>query len=171
MTTGSDGHDDYIMESEELFVATKRHAEEIYKKTGSLSCPFFVEEKVVLNSDGFHHLEYKPNRMLRNQSVASLKFRLLPWAFNVIKKSGTLQEYRSGFIPIGREASDGSRIMKRAEYFGFSAIVGEGYKTRIKVIVRRIGNGAVHFWSVMPAVKAGKDGNRTILMNPGIEDE
>jgi len=58
-------------------------------------------------------------------------------------------------------------LTKIAEYFGFVAIVGER-KIKIRVIVRRIGNGNFTFWSVMPDSKL-RGGQR--LYDIGIEDD
>lgn len=99
------------------------------------------------------------------------KFRLLPWAITVIKKSGTLQEYRSTLLRVGHKGADGFQPMKQVQFFSFAAIVGQGYKTRILVVVRRVGNGQLHFWSVMHDVKPGKNGQRPQLMPVGREEE
>lgn len=40
--------------------------------------------------------------------------------------------------------------MKEMEYFSFEGILGTGENmTRIKTVVRRVGTGEPHFWSVM----------------------
>ena len=96
-----------------------------------------------------------------------LKFRLLPLAIKIINKSGTLQEYRKNLITIGKKGKDGLRKTKEVEYFGFIAIIGER-KIKIRVVLRRIGDGNIIFWSVMPYSKLKKvQKNYTY----GIEDE
>jgi len=57
--------------------------------------------------------------------------------------------------------------MKEVEYWGLRAIVGQK-KLRIRVILRRVGNGNITFWSVMSDVKI-KDG-RQRLFDHDIED-
>lgn len=42
--------------------------------------------------------------------------------------------------------------MKQAEYWGFDAIVGNE-KVKIRTVLRKIGDGNIIFWSVMPLVK------------------
>jgi hypothetical protein len=81
-----------------------------------------------------------------------LKLSLLPLAIVVIKKSGTLQEYRKLLISVGKKAKDGLAPMKMAEYWGFVAIVGQS-QIKIRVVLRRVGDGNVIFWSVMPYSK------------------
>ncbi|MBY0538328.1 hypothetical protein K2P47_02930 [Patescibacteria group bacterium] len=52
---------------------------------------------------------------------------------------------------VGRKKNtDGSRVMKEMEHFAFEGILGKGSSMmRIKAIVRKVGNGEPHFWSVM----------------------
>ena len=126
----------------------------------------YLNSQVVLNSDGFHHLQFSDRRE-RSKEEQALKFALLPLAINVIKKSGTLQEYRKEPIRTGRPSKDGLFLTKIAEYFGFVAIVGEK-KIKIRVIIRRIGDGNLTFWSVMPDSKL-RGGQR--LYDVGIEGD
>jgi len=58
--------------------------------------------------------------------------------------------------------------MKIAEYWGFIAIVAERDKIKICVVLRRIGDGKIIFWSVMPYSKI-KRGQK--LHTEGIEDD
>ncbi len=88
-------------------------------------------------------------------------------ALDIIKKLGTLQEYRKEPVRVGCPSKDGFFATKIAEYFGFIAIVGEK-KIKIRVIVRRIGDGNFTFWSVMPDSKL-KNGQR--LYDYGIQDD
>jgi len=47
----------------------------------------------MLNAEGLHHLRYSAERE-RRKPEQMLKFRLLPLALDVIRKSRTVQEYR-----------------------------------------------------------------------------
>ena len=134
----------------EYFKSKKIKAEEIYNRQKTIFNSY-LNSQVVLNSDGFHHLQFSDRRE-RSKEEQALKFALLPLALNVIKKSGTLQEYRKEPIRIGSPSKDGLSLTKIAEYFGFVAIVGEK-KIKIRVIIRRIGDGNFTFWSVMPDSK------------------
>jgi hypothetical protein len=97
------------------------------------------------------------------------KFSLLPYGLEIIKKAGTIQEYRKLLTPIGKKsATDGAVPMKEVEYWGLVAIVGpKGVKMR--TVLRRVGNGNITFWSVMLYSKI-KNGNQK-LFTDGIEDE
>ncbi|MFA6274426.1 MAG: hypothetical protein WC662_04665 [Candidatus Paceibacterota bacterium] len=140
-------------------------ARSIYPLQGLIRCPYF-QDNIVLTSDGFNHLQYKNNRMLRNVDEQILKLTLLPKALEVIKKAGTLQEYRKSIEKIGKPGKDGFYKTKNVEYWGFHAIIGKDYLRKIVVILRRVGDGKITFWSVMPHKKF----NNQKLYDEGIED-
>ena len=48
---------------------------------------------------------------------------------------------------IGKKGADGMRAAKEVEYWGLVAIVGQR-PDKIRVILRRVGNGNITFWSV-----------------------
>jgi len=151
----------------EYFNSRKTKARELFYAQKVIRCPYFSTD-VVLNSDGFHHLQFSARRE-RSKRVQLLKFWLLPFALDTIRKSGTVQEYRKMLTPIGKPSPrDGAVPMKEAEYWGFIAIVGDR-KLKIRVVLRRIGTGNLTFWSVMPDVKI-KNGKQK-LAPEGIEDD
>ena len=89
----------------EYFNKKKERAEKLYNSQKSIYNPYF-RDKITFNSDGFHHLQFSARRE-RNKKEQRLKFSLLPLAITIIKKSGTIQEYRKTFIPIGKKGRDG----------------------------------------------------------------
>jgi hypothetical protein len=137
----------------------------MYTLQGQIRCPYF-QDVVVLTSDGFNHLQYKGNRMLRNVDEQILKLTLLPKALEIIKGAGTLQEYRKGTEKVGKKGKDGFYKTKNVEYWGFHAIIGDNYSKKIVVILRKVGDGKIIFWSVMPHRKF----NNQKLYDEGIED-
>lgn len=141
-----------------------REAKAIYEKQETMHCPYF-EGPVTLNADGFVHLTYKPNRQPRNVNEQKLKLRLLKKALRIIRKAGTVQEYRRGVEKFGYPGPDGFTKMKQIEYWAFHDIVGEKKRFLLRVIVRRIGDGKPHFWSVMPHGKI----DRQRLYQDGID--
>ena len=143
-----------------------RQARAIYDAQEYIHCPFFGSP-VVLTSDGFNHLTHKPNRSPRNVSEQKLKLRLLKRALKIIRRTGTVQEYRKGVEKFGLPAKDGFTKMKLIEYWAFHDIVGEKKPFLLRVIVRRVGDGKLHFWSVMPNGKI----NRQRLYEEGIEED
>lgn len=161
-------YDGFIMDVDRVqFEERKERARALYTTHSSIFCPYFGAQ-VVLNSDGFHHLQFSARRE-RPKREQLLKLRLLPLALKVIQATGTLQEHRKTLAPVGkRSARDGSIPMKQVEHWAFVAIVGEN-PIRIRVITRRVGDGNIIFWSVMPDVKI-KDGEQK-LYSKNIDDE
>lgn len=96
-----------------------------------------------------------------------LKFSLLPLAIHVIKNSGTLQEFRKALVEVGKKGKDGLARTKQVSYWEFVAIVREN-QIKIRTILRKVGDGNIIFWSVMPYSKL-KNGQK--LYTEGIEDE
>ena len=148
------------------FNERKERARTIYTAQKSIYNPY-LKSQVIFNSDGFHHLQFSARRE-RNKKERLLKFSLLPLAIEIIKKSGTLQEYRTGLTTIGKTGKDGLAIAKITEYWGFVGIVGESKRIKIRVVLRRIGDGNITFWSVMPFSKL-KGGQKLYIH--GIEEE
>lgn len=148
------------------FLQRKEKAKAPFDAQGAIYCPFFGK-KVVLNSDGFHHLQFS-SRSERNKKEQLLKFDLLPLALEVIRRAGTVQEYRDFLLEIGKKSARGEMRMKRSQFWGFDALVGEN-AVKIRTVIRQVGDGNVTFWSVMPLVKL-KKGYKRKLFTEGIED-
>jgi hypothetical protein len=92
----------------------------------------------------------------------------LPLTIGIVKKSGTLQEYRKNLLAVGKKSKrDNLTHMKTVQYWGFVAIVGKS-QIKIRVILRQIGDGNIVFWSVMPYSKL-KNGQK--LYTGNIENE
>ncbi len=153
--------------SEDYFKKKKIEAEKIYSAQKTIYNPYF-KTNVILNSDGFHHLQFSARRE-RNKKEQIFKFGLLQFGLEIIKKSGTIQEYRKLLTPVGKKSSvDGSVPLKNVEYWGLIGIVGpKGIKVR--TVLRRVGDGNITFWSVMLYSKI-KNGHQK-LFTEGIEDE
>ncbi len=153
--------------NQEFFIKVKERAESLYLAKKEIYCPYF-QKKIILNSDGFHHLQFSSRRE-RTKNEQFLKFRLLPLALGIVEKSGTIQEYRKILMPIGKKSKqDGFVKMKEVEFWGLVAIVGEKSR-KIKTILRRVGDGNIIFWSVMPYSKI-KNGEQKMFME-GIEED
>ena len=138
----------------------------VYGRKESISCPYFGVA-VFLTSDGFNHLLHKPNRQPRNVGEQMLKLRLLKRGLKIIGRAGTVQEHRIRIEKVGKPARDGFTKTKSVEYWAFHDIVGQTKRFILRVIIRRIGDGRMHFWSVMPHGKI----NKQKLYQEGIEEE
>ena len=135
------------------FNERKLKAEKIYSANATIFNPYF-QKQIVLNSDGFHHLQFSARRE-RDKREQLLKFSLLPLALEIIKKSGTVQEYRKLLTPIGKKsARDGAVQMKNVEYWGLIAIVGE-HSIKIKTILRRVRSNITKLNNIAPTLELG----------------
>ncbi len=150
----------------DYFNMRKEKAREIFSAQKTIYNPYF-KTAIVLNSDGFHHLQFS-SRTERSKGEQLFKFSLLPLGLEIIRKSGTIQEYRRLLTPIGKPSpNNGSIPMKEVEYWGLVAIVGEN-KIKMRTIIRRVGDGNITFWSVMLNSKI-RHGHQKIF-DEGIED-
>lgn len=149
------------------FEQKKQKAHEIYTAQRTIYSPYFKTE-VVLNSDGFHHLQFSARRE-RSKEEQVLKFTLLPLGLRIIQQATTLQEYRKLLSPVGHTSHNG-QVMKTVEWWGFVAIFTK-QDIKVRVVLRRAGNGNITFWSVMPYNKLGNSERRQKLFTAGIEDD
>lgn len=122
----------------------KDQIKKIFDATKEVRCPAFPDEKVVFNAKGINHLIYKGNRSRREQSRIQTNIRLLPSAIKVLKVMVYPQEETSYL-----------RVGVNYKFWTFEAVVDN---RRIKVIVRQVGNGKKHFWSVIPAWRKDRFG-------------
>jgi len=139
-----------ISESEEMgkLHSYLERARVLYGQKTELHCPYFGST-IALTSDGFNHLQNKPNRQPRDIKVQIMKLGLLKKALEIIPKAGTLQEYRQRIEKVGKRGSNGFYKTKQVQYWAFHAIL-ENKERKIKIILKQIGDGKIIFWSVMP---------------------
>jgi hypothetical protein len=151
----------------QYFEERKEQARQLYDSKQVIHNPYLNCE-VVLNAKGFHHLQFSAGRE-RNKKEQLLKFRLLPLALETIRHAGTLQEYRRMLQPVDGPSARGETRLKQVEYWGFVAILGHRERPiKLRTILRRIGDGNVTFWSVMPYNKFRRGEQR--LSADDIED-
>lgn len=122
----------------------KDQMKRIFEETKIIICPTFPEEKVHLNAKGINHLLYKGNRSRRDRSRIETNLRLLPRAIRVLQ-----------LMPLAQEETSYTKSGEIYRFWTFEAVI-EG--RRIKVIVRQVGNGNKHFWSVIPAWRKDRFG-------------
>lgn len=128
----------------------KTEAESFYRSIVKIKCPA-LKADVHFTSDGFHHLRYDNTRAERSKNEQKNKLMYLTEAATIISTTTTLQEYRAALQAVGKPANDGFRKMARAEYYAFSAIINIQHGIRIRVVIRKLGDGPFHFWSLMPS--------------------
>lgn len=125
-------------------VIFKNQIRKIFDDTKEISCPAFPGEKVVFNAKGINHLLYKGNRSKRDISRIQTNIRLLPSAIKVLR-----------LMPFFQEESCYKKDEIIYKYWAFEAVIEE---RRVKVVIRQIGNGQKHFWSVIPAWRKDRFG-------------
>ena len=111
-------------------------ARKVFDQIKFVRCPCFPKEKIVFNAKGINHLFYNGPRSKRSHKEIETRLKLLPRAVELLQK-----------MPIPQEES---KIVKESRTIKFWAFEGVIEERRIKVIVRQIGNGQKHFWSVIP---------------------
>jgi hypothetical protein len=127
----------------------REDAQNFYKELRPIRCPALNDELVHFTAEGFNHLVYKGKRRERNKNEQIMKFKLLSKAKTIIEISTTHQEYDESLTEIRKKRfKKAVRETATVHYWGFVAII-RGFRT--KVIIRQIGNGQKHFWSVIPA--------------------
>jgi hypothetical protein len=132
---------------EAYYKQTKEKAYQVYSACTAIRSPFF-NKNVMLKSAGFHHLCYSTWRE-RSKGEQVTRFALLPLGLRILKTATTLQEYRKEMKPFGIPGNqDNPLSMKLVEWWGFVAMFVE-QDVKVRVVVRKVGDGDLHFWSVM----------------------
>jgi hypothetical protein len=125
----------------------RKEITDLYRSYTPLRCPA-LGDFVHFTSEGFNHLVYKGKKE-RDPRVRSMKFKLLPKARYLLGLSTTFQEYEETYQSVTLKKR-GSRVTesKIVKYWGFVALID---RTRLKTVVRQIGEGKKEFYSVIPA--------------------
>lgn len=148
----------------------KSDSKEYYRTLESIVCPA-LNETITFKSVGFNHIIYQKANHERERSSQVLRFKLLPLAVKLIGLSTTYQEYEKIIQKLTIERH-GVKIHqnKRVIFWGLIAIINN---RKIKVILRKVGNGDIHFWSIIPSWTTNKtrDGKlfSTMKGNPDID--
>jgi len=141
------------MQNLEEYEREKESARPYYGKIGSVFSPA-LNTNIHFNSEGFNHIIYRNKREERDKSSQILRFKLLPLVFELVQLSTTHQEYEEIMQEIVAEKyGKCTKENKLVIYWGVIAIIK---RRKIKVVLRKIGNGQVMFWSVIPAWNTSK---------------
>lgn len=130
---------------------TRENSRVFYQKIGSIYCPY-LSEKIYFSSEGFNHLRYRSARCERDHKTQYLRYRLLYLVPRLLALTHTLQEYEK------RDSEAHSSV----RFFGFIAILDH---RKIKVIVKRVGDGRFHFWSIIPNWRTRKKSDQKLIQN------
>lgn len=148
------------------FSRLRAAAEVLYKSFKPSFCPALKGE-VQFTSEGFNHLRYKFN-VARTEAAQRRKLKVLLKGQEIIKITTTIQEYRTGITKVGKPGRDGLRKTSIAQYWGFVHVFPNN--VRVRVIIRQVGDGQLHFWSVMPSWKVNKRYDGSTVRDVGSMD-
>ena len=130
------------------YETTRKAAKMYYLSLSKVFCPALNEE-VSFTSAGFNHIMYKKGGITRDYAFQIPRFKLLPKAFELLSIATIFQEYEKNTrLHHNISSTTSNEIVKTIQYWGIIAIVGD---QKIKVVVRKVGNGHAHFWSIIPA--------------------
>lgn len=137
------------MQDELTYKERREVAEHYYQSLQPILCPALEEEIHFGFSEGFHHIIFKNKATPRTHKDQIMRFGLLRRAVQLISISTTIQEYeeltQSVVKKKNKKKINEYRLIK---YWGLIAIIGN---RKIKVVLRKIGNGTIQFWSIIPA--------------------
>ncbi|HEY4488940.1 MAG TPA: hypothetical protein VJA87_00425 [Candidatus Paceibacterota bacterium] len=141
------------MEDISNYEKIREDARSLYGETRPVHSPA-LNDRVHFTAEGFNHIIFKGSRSERERPSQVMRFKLLPRAVRLIAHANTFQEFEETIKEFEVKARKKRvRKSKSVRYWGIIAIF-EGRK--IKVILRKIGDGQVHFWSIVPAWTTNK---------------
>ena len=136
----------------------KSQVEPMYKKIGSVYCPYLKTE-ISFNRLGLTHLKFKKEKEARNRNDQYIRLKHLKFAPRILEKSSTLQELRREKTFIRTKSRSKREFRQKwVIYYGFVAIINDsGTEKRLKIIVRHVDGGKPCFWSIVPFWSRNKD--------------
>lgn len=109
-----------------------------YKTIKSVFCPC-LQENIIFNSQGFYHLRYDSHGKMRTIKEQMYKIGLLPLVIPVIKSAQKIYHYEQRYSKVHE---------KYIEFWALKEVVGQ-QNAKVKVILRKVGDGNITFCSVM----------------------
>ena len=106
---------------------------------------------VHLKPESLLHLVYsdKYHKKKRDEKQQIKRFHLVPYARRIIESMGFHQEYLEQYQKVFiKEKKHKVLATKLVRYWGFVAIIDN--KIRVKIVLRQVGEGQIHFWSIIP---------------------
>ena len=120
-----------------------------YDRTKNIYCPL-LKEAVFFNNQGFYHATHDGHNHIRGEADARMRLNLLPIASNVIKKSSKLARAPK----IISRSDPANKFDKELVYYELYCKLGA--KKEVIVVLRRLGHGRLHYYSVRYALKQNK---------------
>lgn len=114
-----------------------KNAKTEYKKIGHVECPAFRGERVYFTKDGFTHLLRKGSD-IRPDKEQLRRLKLLPHAASILRGSKYAHSQKLNIVDDCP-----------AYFWTFSKTINS---IPIRVVVRQLGNGRKHFFSIMDEI-------------------
>ncbi|MFH1946827.1 MAG: hypothetical protein ABIJ23_01560 [Candidatus Magasanikbacteria bacterium] len=150
--------------SDKKFKKVQEKAEQEYKNINSVFCPF-LKKDISFNAKGLEHIKFKGRNKARSREDQYIRLKCLPLANKILELSHTLQGHQERNEMVKEKSKRWSHKMKSVNYFEFVAVVGD---VRVRVIIKKVEGGELHFWSIIPFWKMDIYGKRLIHSgNPG----
>ncbi len=125
---------------------SKSKAKGLYKKIGRVECPALNGELVSFTSNGFDHIVRK-GRALRTKTEQKKRFALVPYLKGIVgNPAATIVTKTEPTREVVDRHGNKVTINTTAQFWAFYHWE-KGF--RIKVVVRQLGTGPKHFFSVM----------------------
>lgn len=140
------------------FEKVKAEAETWYESVDEVHCPY-LNQTVAFNKKGITHTKFKKDGVARSRSDQFMRLKHLQFAYRILEKSRTLQEYKEGKVfEEVKSNKKREKVLQDAKYYGFMAIVSDqGRMKRFKIIVKQVGGGKPYFWSIIPFWTSNKE--------------
>ncbi len=117
------------------YLSIKAHALKHINETSLVDCPA-LGQVVKIDKQGFKHVIFMKGRHVRDRKSQNTRFKLIPLAIESIKSTTKIDNYRI-------ESVDNIDY----QYWSFDENI---QNKRFRVVLRKVGNGSIHFWSVIP---------------------
>ncbi|MDO8515473.1 MAG: hypothetical protein Q7S14_03155 [bacterium] len=116
------------------YLQAKKSAKLLYKKIGKIDVAALDGESVSFTRVGFDHLIRK-GRVKRNKKEQFHRFGLLKYVAQILQNKNVTILYR-----------ENKRNLSIAKFWTFVEVI---QRTKIKLVVRQVGDGSKHFFSIM----------------------
>lgn len=154
--------------TDEQLNEAKQKAEELYKSLGEVYCPYF-KEKILFNTRGLEHLNYKRRGWSRKIEDKYMRHKLFYLAPQILNKSNTLQGIREtkGFERV-RVNGRTDTMLKFVTYYEFISVID---RNRVKIIVKQIDADQKFYWSIIPFWRMDKSTMTRLLYDDSPEED
>lgn len=141
--------------SDKNYLEVRSLAEQAYGGYKDLKCPA-INATVKFTAEGLNHIVYKKGRE-RDKKDQFMRLKVIDIARLVIKTTTTIQEKDEKIQQFRvKMKKKYTNVGKSVNFWGFIAIMEN---KKIRVVVRKVGAGAHHFWSVAPNWTTTKNGD------------